>query len=160
MKIYKQLQLTTEQRSSFATRWHSWCRRRSNLDAPFNAAVLEFQKILEPSKIVAAAALSLANVAANEQSLLMQQADASFWDDLECMSGMHGTVGMLDRDEFCVSQSSSSNGFQALKNNSVNTKGACAVLRPFHAPANHCPTPEAAILLITRITPCAVNICF
>lgn len=59
MRLYRHLELQTDQRESLAARWHSWCRRRRNLDKQLTAALRKLQNLLAPAEVIHSAALRI-----------------------------------------------------------------------------------------------------
>lgn len=59
MKLYRDLELQTDQSESLAARWHSWCRRRRNLDKQLTAALRRLQNLLAPAEVIPSAALQI-----------------------------------------------------------------------------------------------------
>jgi hypothetical protein len=43
MKLYRQLQVSRDQRAALAARWRSWCRRRRGLDRQLASALRDLQ---------------------------------------------------------------------------------------------------------------------
>lgn len=91
LKLYKHLQLKSDQRASLANRWKSWCRRRHHLDKQIKAALLKLNNILDSSQSIRRSALKLAaavaraplpadpavgcSLASDEQSVVEAQKD-------------------------------------------------------------------------------------
>lgn len=69
MKLYRHLELQADQRTALSQRWHSWCRRRRNLDPHFARATARLMSVCALSTEAVAHASALVETVAAAAAL-------------------------------------------------------------------------------------------